>query len=367
MAEENAESGSKTEAPTQRRLEEARTNGDIPKSADVASLASLLGASLVILFNGPAACAEMATRLAPFLAQAGAMDVSPGGLETIGRSAAEAALPGLWVLLAAIAAAIAANFLQQGFVWAPSKLAPDFSRLSPAEGFKRVFGLDGLMHFLRSLMKLIAVGAVTWMVLRPKATLFQNLSAINVAAVLPLSQELLRAVIIAVLIALGVIAMFDFFWQRQRFMDRLKMTKEQVKEDTKQAEGDPHVRAKIRQLRMKRGRARMIQSVPKATLVLMNPTHYAVALRYVQGETAAPICVAKGVDALALKIRDVAREHEIPVVEDPPLARALYAAMDVDETIPREHYQAVAKVIGFVMGRATRRPSQSARAGGGRL
>ena len=129
------------------------------------------------------------------------------------------------------------------------------------------------------------------------------------------------------------------------------MTKEEVKEDTKNSEGDPHIKAKLRAKRMAMSKKRMIQMVPKATLVVMNPTHYAVALRYVQGETAAPVCVAKGVDDLALKIREVAEAHEIAVIEDPPLARALYAAMDVDQVIPREHFEAVAKIVGFVMGR----------------
>jgi flagellar biosynthetic protein FlhB len=152
-------------------------------------------------------------------------------------------------------------------------------------------------------------------------------------------------------VMLGVIAMADFIWQRQRFMVRLRMTKEEVKDDTKQTEGDPHIKAKLRQQRLQRARRRMIQMVPKATLVVMNPTHYAVALRYVQGETAAPICVAKGIDELALKIREVAEAHDIAVIEDPPLARALYATMDVDQVIPREHFEAVAKVVGFVLGR----------------
>ena len=139
-------------------------------------------------------------------------------------------------------------------------------------------------------------------------------------------------------------------------MQRLSMTKEEIKEDTKQSDGDPHIKAKLRAQRMKRARQRMIQAVPKATLVVMNPTHYAVALRYVSGETVAPVCVAKGLDDLALKIRGVAEEHSIPVVEDAPLARALYATMEVDQPIPREHYEAVARIIGFIMGKRSPRP-----------
>jgi flagellar biosynthetic protein FlhB len=153
--------------------------------------------------------------------------------------------------------------------------------------------------------------------------------------------------VIALLLA---VAGADWLWQRQRFMARMRMTKEEVKEDFKQSEGDPHVKAKQRQKRVEVARRRMMQAVPTATVVIMNPTHYAVALKYEQGEDAAPVCVAKGLDSLALKIRAIAEEAKVPVIEDPPLARALYAAVEVDEMIPPAHYEAVAKIIGFILG-----------------
>jgi len=134
-------------------------------------------------------------------------------------------------------------------------------------------------------------------------------------------------------------------------MGRMRMSREELKEDYKSTEGDPHVKAKLKQIRMERSRKRMMQAVPTATVVVMNPTHFAVALRYEPGETAAPICVAKGVDKLALKVRDLAREHGVEVIEDPPLARALFASVEVDQVIPRQHFEAVAKIIGFILGR----------------
>jgi flagellar biosynthetic protein FlhB len=255
------------------------------------------------------------------------------------------------VLGATILAGIAGNVLQQGFVWTTGKLAPDPSRLSPLKGFNRLFGIDGLAQFGKSLLKVFGLGFVCWIVVMPRASALNNLSALDIAAILPLSADVFKALLIAVLVLLAVIALADFIWQRQRFMTRLRMTKEEVKDDTKQTEGDPHIKAKLRQQRAQRSRRRIIQMVPKATLVVMNPTHYAVALRYVQGETAAPVCVAKGLDDLALKIREVAEAHDIAVIEDPPLARALYAAMDIDQVIPREHFEAVAKIVGFVLGR----------------
>jgi flagellar biosynthetic protein FlhB len=146
-----------------------------------------------------------------------------------------------------------------------------------------------------------------------------------------------------------VITGADWFWQRQRFLSRQRMTKEEVKEDYKQTEGDPHVKARQRQIRVTRARRRMMSAVPTATVVVMNPTHYAVALKYEEGSGEAPQCVAKGMDALALRIREVAEEAGVAVIEDPPLARALFAAVEIDDFIPVAHYEAVAKVIGFVL------------------
>jgi flagellar biosynthetic protein FlhB len=350
MAEEN-DGASKTEAPTQRRLEEARKNGDIPKSADVASFATLASAGAVVLLLGGLAARQMSERLLPFIARPDSIDLSNDGGVGVAQAAARAAEPMAWVLGGTILAAVAGNVLQQGFVWTTGKLAPDPSRLSPMKGFNRLFGIDGLVHFGKSLLKVTGLGFVCFVVLAPRASSIQNLSSLDIAAILPLSAEVFKVLLIAVLVVLGVIALADFLWQRYRFMARLRMTKEEVKDDTKQSEGDPHIKAKLRQQRLQRARRRMIQMVPKATMVVMNPTHYAVALRYVQGETAAPVCVAKGLDELALKIREVAEQHDIAVIEDAPLARALYAAMDVDQVIPREHFEAVAKIVGFVLGR----------------
>jgi flagellar biosynthetic protein FlhB len=354
MAEENEDGASKTEAPTQRRLAEARAKGDIPKSPDVASFATLAGSAAAVIVFGGLAARQMAASLTPFLSRPDEMDLSANGGVAVAREALQAASPALWVLGATAAAAVAGNVAQQGFVWTTSKLAPDPSRLSPMAGFKRLFGIDGAAHFVKSLLKVFTIGAVAYMILEPRAVMLRNLPALGLAAVLRVSAEAFKALLIGVLIVLSAIALADFLWQRYRFMQRLSMTKEEIKEDTKQSDGDPHIKAKLRAQRMKRARQRMIQQVPKATLVVMNPTHYAVALRYISGETVAPVCVAKGLDDLALKIRGVAEDHSIPVVEDAPLARALYATLEVDQPIPREHYEAVARIIGFIMGK--RRP-----------
>jgi flagellar biosynthetic protein FlhB len=353
MAEDQDRS-SQTEAPTPRRIEEARRKGDVAKSPDVPAFMALAAAVAVMVGSGGWMARSMAESLIPFLAHPDAINLSPGGGLAVAQAAMKAAAPGALILGAAAAAGVFGNFIQHGFLWAPDKLAPDLGKLDLLKGLQRMFGLDSLVNFLKSLAKITAIGVLAFMVLKPRAASLPELSAVDPAAVLPYSLEILRSLAFAILAALAVVAGFDWFWQRKRFMDRLKMTREEVKRDHRESEGDPHVKARQRQIRIERSRKRMIQAVPKATVVVMNPTHYAVALRYTQGEDAAPVCVAKGLDRLALKIREVAEKAGVAVVEDPPLARALYAAIEVDQTIPREHYTAVAKIIGFVMsgGRA---------------
>lgn len=355
---------SKTEEATPRKLEEARKKGDVAKSQDVASWLSLAAACGVLAAAGPTLSKNLAEALTVFLSQPHelAWSLEGGGGVAIARQALMAAAPLiLAVMFAAAIAGAGGNVLQHGFLWTTEKLKPDFGKISPMKGFQRVFGVDGLVQFLKTLIKLVITGWVAWRVMEPHKDEVGQLAQLDPIAVLALSKDLLVALASAALAFLGVTAALDWLWQRLRFQQRMRMSKEELKEDYKQSEGDPHVKARQKQIRAERARRRMMANVPKATLIVTNPTHYAVALRYVAGETAAPVCLAKGVDSIALKIREIAGQHDIPIVEDPPLARALYANVDLDDTIPREHYEAVAKLIGFVMSgkqqkRATARP-----------
>ncbi len=359
---EDQDRASKTEAPSQRRLDEARRKGDVAKSPDVPAFAALAGAvGATALLAGPL-CRNLASALLPFIEHPDAIDLTGEGGVRVMRQALEAAAPAGVIMLAAMGGGVLAGVAQQGLIWSPQKLSPDLSRLNPASGFGRLFGIDGLAAFVKSLVKLLGVAAATWAILGPKASLLMELPRMEPAALLPLAFDWLRAIALASLCVLGPAAGLDWLWQRQRFLARLRMTREEVKEEFKDTEGDPHIKAKRRQMRTQRSKTRMMQAVPQATVVVMNPTHYAVALRYVPGEDAAPVCVAKGVDSLALKIRAVAEEAKVPVVVDPPLARALHAAMEVDQSIPRQHYEAVAKVIGFVFAAAKSRREAAAAA-----
>jgi len=356
MAEDNNEAASRTEEPTPRKLEQAREKGDVAKTPELPQLASLAASAAVLAIAGGWICRNLAMELLPFLSHPQSIEIDGRAGMDVARYALKAALPAvLLMLLSAGLAGAAGHLVQTGLMFSPDKMKPDFSKLSPLQGLKRIFGLDGLIQFAKSILKVIITGVLAWWVLKPHLSQMAQLAMLDVSAILPLLADLLRRLVFAVIGLLLVITAGDWFVQKQRFMTRMRMSKEELKEEFKNTEGDPHVKARQKQIRAERARRRMMQAVPKATVVVMNPTHYAVALKYVQGEDDAPLCVAKGLDAIALKIREVAQEHRVPVIEDPPLARALYAAVEIDDVIPPAHYEAVAKIIGFILRQSRRR------------
>jgi flagellar biosynthetic protein FlhB len=245
-------------------------------------------------------------------------------------------------------AAIAGNMIQHRLVWSTESLKPKFSKISPGAGFKRIFGKQAVANFAKGLFKLVALGAVMTAVMWPERHRLEAMVRFDPAAIMGATTGMTLHLMGAVVAMLAVVAFADYFFQYRQWFERQKMTLQEMKEEYKQSEGDPHVKGRIRQLRQQRMKKRMMASVPKASVVITNPTHYSVALAYDRG-MAAPVCVAKGVDNIAFKIREIAKQHDIPIVENVPLARSLYATVDVDEEIPVEHYHAVAEIIGFVM------------------
>ena len=355
MADEGPEKESKTEEPTGKRLSDARSRGDLPKSTDLSHWATLAAASSVVLLAGGSMAKNLMTSLEPLIAHPDAYRLQNNGALNVAKLAVGAGLPiFVAVMAASITGGIFGNVIQTGFVWEPAKVKPDISKLSPFGGLSRIFGVDSWIAFFKSLLKAIVIGVICYQTIMPRLVGLEQLATFEPARMLPFLMDILKTLILSVLAALAVGALFDWILQRQRFTQRLRMSREEVKEEHKQAEGDPHVKQKQRSMRMERAKKRMMANVPKATVVVMNPTHYAVALRY-DDDTPAPMCVAKGMDAVALRIRAVAEEAGVPVIEDAPLARALYATVEVDQTIPRQHYEAVAKVIGFVLSAARRR------------
>lgn len=353
---EAPERESKTEEATPQRLEKARQKGDGVKTMDLQPALVLAAVSGVLIAGGGWFTRDLAVKLLPFLAHPDAMSLEGhGGMEVMRYALLAAAPATLVVMLTAAVAGSSASIMQGGLRLNAEKLQPDFSKLDPRKGLERMFGVDGLVQFVKSLVKVAIIAILVWSILRPVVPKFSSLSALDVGSIMPFCVDILKRLVFSVVGVSLTVAGVDWLWQRQRFLVRMRMTKEEVKEEFKNSEGDPHVKARQRQIRFERAKRRMMQAVPQATVVVMNPTHYAVALKYEQGETAAPTCVAKGLDSLALKIRAIAEEAGVPVIEDPPLARALYAAVDIDEMIPPAHFEAVAKIIGFILGAGKRR------------
>jgi flagellar biosynthetic protein FlhB len=348
MSEQDQEQ--KTEQPTQKKLDDAHKRGDVARSQELKHWFMLLGGTAAVgLFAAPAAF-RVGTAMAPFLSDAGRIDADPGHLMAVGWNVAAAltialALP----MLALIAAALIGGLIQHRPVLTAAKLKPELSRISPLAGLKRLGSIQGLVEYAKSLIKILVVAAVLARVLWPERARLESLVSLDPVALLGLTQHLAVKLFTTTLIIMGIVAGADFAWQRFQMTKRLRMSRQELRDEMKQSDGDPLIKAKIRQLRNERARRRMMAAVPDATVIIANPTHYAVALRYDADAMAAPRCVAKGVDALALRIRAVAEEAGVPVVENPPLARALHATVEIDRDIPPEHYRAVAQVIGYVM------------------
>jgi len=352
----------KTEEPTQQKLDKAREKGDIIYTPEVGAALSLIAATAIVAFMSGPIVNDMARSFIGFLATPDQISTEAGPLTHTMTAILIKLMAILGMTMLALAVAgIASRYLQDRPTFTGDKLSPKLDKLNPMEGFKRVFGQQAFATFAKSLAKLVLVGAVLAWVLWPHDASIENMGLLDPRALLPFVKDRVVAMLIALASAAALLAAVDYVFTRQSYMKRQRMSRREIKEEMRQSDGDPMVKAKLRQIRMERSRQRMMQNVPQASVVITNPTHYAVALRYEPGETGAPICLAMGVDAVAARIREIANEHDIPIVEDPPLARALFATADIDQPIPKEHYEAVAKVIGFVMRLARRRGKRNLR------
>ena len=355
MADDTDDS-EKTEDPTQKRLKEAHDKGDVPKSQEVSTWFTLAGATLMIAIFAPGTAASLGELMKGYIEHAHQIPVDGYALKALWRDTGQnvALIVGV-PLLALVIMAVAGNLIQHQPLLTAETIKPKLSKVSPASGFKRLFSTESLVNFAKGMAKISIVGAVMVAVMWPHRDEADIMVFAEVSVILPEARVLILQLLAAILAVMTVVAGADFIYQKNKWFNKQKMSLREVKEEYKQTEGDPQVKGKIRQLRMERSRKRMMSAVPQATVVVTNPTHYAVALKYEDG-MGAPICLAKGTDAVALKIREIAKENEVPVVENPPLARALFATVDIDQEVPEEHFKAVAEVIGFVF-RMRRRAS----------
>jgi flagellar biosynthetic protein FlhB len=349
MADEN-DAAEKTEDPTQKRLDDAHDRGDVAKSQEVNTWFMIAGATLVLSTFSGSIGGGILMPLRNVVANSWMIHADGPGLLALSQSLGIALIAALGVpLLLLMIAAIAGNMVQHRLVWSGESLKPKLSKISPLAGAKRVFGKQAAANFAKGIFKVAALGAVMSAILWPERHRLDAMVRFDPAAIPGVTITLTLQLLGAVVALLALVAIADYFFQYRQWFERQKMSLREMKEEFKQSEGDPHIKGRIRQLRHARMKKRMMAAVPKASVIITNPTHYAVALSYDRGMSA-PVCVAKGVDTIALKIREVAKAHDIPIVENVPLARALHATVEIDDEIPVEHYHAVAEIIGYVMG-----------------
>ena len=348
MAEQQGQE--KTEAPTEKKRRESREEGQVAFSKELSSAALLAGIVLTLVATSPFildSFRELMTNI--FRQMASADELSVNSIYTLSGEIITTMLPAFTPFLTVIVlVAIFAAVVQVGIQITFKAIVPKFSKLSPLTGIKRLFSSQSLADFLKSMAKLIIVGFVVYLTYMDKISELNGLSVSTPEAILKYNFTVVAEVAGKIVLALVAIAIFDYFYQRWHHEQQLMMTKQEVKEETKQTEGDPQLKARIRQIQREMSNARMMQEVPKADALIVNPTHFSVAVLYDRDIMAAPEVTAKGVDHMALRMRTIARENNVPILERPELARDLYANVEIGEDIPERFYKAIAEILAFV-------------------
>lgn len=354
-----ADKEDRTEAASQRRLQRARDEGTVAVSPELSTLFLLGGTAALLSLAIPGSLRALSASLTRLLGSIGTLD-DPSGIASalgVAGGALLRALAGIFAI--AVGAAITATLMQTGFGFSVSKLQPDLSRLSLGKGWSRVFGASNLINAGKSLLKLALIGNALWRLLSGRRLVLLEAVTEGPGHLPGVLLSFVSSILMTALGVQGAIALIDLVLVRMRHASSLRMSRFELKEEAREADGNPEIKSKIRRMRMQRARYRMAKAVARATVVVTNPTHYAVALEYDRARSAAPRIVAKGVDEMAARIREVAAEHRVPIVANPPLARALHR-LDLESDVPPEHYKAVAELIAYVwrlQGQARRRPA----------
>lgn len=361
MADDNEDKSSKTEEPSDRKLQKLRDQGNVPKSKEVNNFFALIGMLIAVVGTVPFAMSELFDSFGAIYSDLGSLraDTGPaiGSLMYVMARDAIIGLVPTFILFAVLG--VFSGFIQTGPIFSWEQAKPKLSKISLVKGFERLFSMKSLAEFLKSLLKMIVVGAIIYVILMMHRTEIFSLLDKTAFLITTSVQTIIVRILIGALAIAAIFAVIDFMFEKAQFLKQQRMSMKELKDEMKESEGDPHVKGRQRQIRMERARQRMMQEVPNADVVITNPTHYAVALQYKPDEGMnAPRVVAKGVDHLAMKIREIAEENNVPFYEDPPLARKLYAEAEVDEFIPLELYEAVAKVVAYIFSiKAKRRAS----------
>lgn len=347
MAEEDQDQ--KTEAPTGKRLDEARERGQLPISREMTALTLFIGVLITTAWLGPPMARQLVLSLRVFLEMPHAISLEGNSLQVVLKEVLmHVGLATVLIFAIMALAAVAGTVVQTGLFASLELIKPDLSRLSPMNGIKRLFSANSIAEFFKSVGKLVVLGGVVFLTLRPVMDDLPSFIGQDLVGLAAFLHQKAIHLIIMLMLAFTVVAVADLLFQRHQYTKSLRMTKAEVKDEYRQQEGDPLIKSRLRQIRLEKARKRMMAQVPKADVVVTNPTHYAIALQYDNTKMNAPVVLAKGVDRVAERIREVAAEHKIPFVSNPPLARALYETVEIDQEIPTQHYRAVAEVISFV-------------------
>ena len=349
MAEDD-DDASKTEEPSQKKLEEARKKGQMVSSREINHFFMMLGLAFFVAVVAPDTAHRAINILTPFITQPDQLEMDSAMFAHLGRRIATGMASILaFPLLVTFVAALAPSVVQRKWSFSAESITPKLEKISPMSGFKRLFGLRSLVEFLKNLLKVGVIGTILVLLVLPyRDRIADTITMPDKLGPIALTQHIANKMLIAACIFLFLLSIGDYLYQRFMFLKSMRMTKQELKDEYKQQEGDPHVKGKLRAIRREKAKKRMMANVPKADVVITNPTHYAVALQYDPLTMQAPKVLAMGIDDTALRIREIAAKHKIIQVRNPPLARVLYDTAEIDADIPLEHYQAVAKVIGYV-------------------
>jgi len=348
MAEDD-DDAQKTEEPTRKRLEDAAERGQVITSREATSFFLLFAFTLVLGWVAPTLLRKTLAFLSVFIERPESLSMDNQSIGQLIANTIQLCGNILFVpFVAFIVAVIMASILQNRFVFSADPIIPKLEKISLMKGIKRLFSLRALVEFLKGVLKMIVVAVVAYYAIAPYFMHLKQLPGIALPGSLAYLAATARRMLIGICIVMFFIAIFDFLYQRFEYIKSLRMSKQDIRDEYKQQEGDPHIKQRLRQIRMERARTRMMSAVPTADVIITNPTHYSIALKYDADTMRAPKVVAKGLDNIAMRIREVAKEHDIPFFENAPLAQALYATVDIDKEVPSDHYKAVAEVISYV-------------------
>ena len=346
---ESESGGEKTEAPTPRRREEARDNGQIARSQDMTAAAMMLAAVLLISNFGENVMKVMKELLFHWLGPAGLTTGMPDPFTIMLQLFVRVAVALSPILIGLLLTAVVMNVIQVGFFLNFEKVMPNLMALNPVKGLGKIFGKgQGVVSLLMNLAKMTMIALCAYSAISGKMAAIVGATQLDVGQVFGIGATVLHDIALRIAVLLLILSVIDFAYQKYKITQELKMTKQEVKEEAKRMDGDPVIKQRRRQIAQQRAMKRVKQAVPTADVIVTNPTHYAVALKYEAGAMHAPKVVAKGADFLALKIREIAAEHGVPILERPPLARALYRTTEVGQEIPEEYYNAVAEIMAYV-------------------